>query len=75
MVPIKIVSCWSDLGEAVGGVFGIFVRFAVLWDGTGLKNCTGINNRIDKSIASCSNTGALRVVVFRSDINDGTGVT
>ena len=42
VVPI-VLSCWSESGEAVGGVFGIFV--VGLWDGTGLNNRTGIEKR------------------------------
>ena len=67
VIPI-ISSCWSDSGEAVCGVF---VHFVVLWDGTGLNNRMGI----DKMVSSCGNTGVVRFVVFRSDINDGTGIS
>ena len=62
VVPIIIVSCWSDSGEAVGGVFGI------LWDGTGLNNRTGL----DKTVSSCGNTGAVRVFVVRANINSSS---
>lgn len=58
VVPIKIVSCWSDSGEAVGGVFVVG-----LWDGTGLNNRTGL----DKTVSSCGNTGAVRVFVVRAN--------
>ena len=53
-------------------VFGVFVRVVVgLWDVTGLNIRTG---KVD-STGSCSNTGTVRVVVvFRSDINDRTGI-
>ena len=39
-----------------------------LWGGTGLSNCTGINNRIDKSVTSCGNPSAVRVFGVRSNI-------
>ena len=69
VVPIKIVSCWSDSGEAVGGVFGIFRIFLVdLWDGTGLNNRTGL----DKTVSSCGNTGAARVFVVRANTNSSS---
>ena len=66
VVPIKIVSCWSDSGEAVGGVFGVFV--VGLWDGTGLNNRTGLDN----TVSSCGNTGAVRVFVVRANINSSS---
>lgn len=66
VVPIKIVSCWSDSGEAVGGVFGVFG--VGLWDGTGLNNRTGLDN----TVSSCGNTGAVRVFVVRANINSSS---
>ena len=66
VVPI-VLSCWSDSGEAVGGVFGIF---AVLWDGTGLNNRTGLDN----TVSSCGNTSAVRVFVVRSDFDSSSGI-
>ena len=70
VVPI-VLSCWSVSGEAVGGVF---VRFVVLWDGTGLNNRTGLdttvsscgNTSADTTVSSCGNTSVVRDFVVRS---------
>ena len=85
VVPI-VLSCWSESGEAVGGVFGIFV--VGLWDGTGLNNRTGIENRcgcagieytscntctgLDKTVSSCGNTRAVRVFVVRANLDSSS---
>ena len=48
----------------------VVVVLWVLWDGTGLNIRTGI----DKTVSSCCDAYAVRVVAFRSTIDDCTGV-
>ena len=72
VVPIKIVSCWSNSGEAVCGLFVGFGIFVVgLWDVMGIENrggCAGIEH------TSCGNTSAVRVFVVRSDFDSSSGI-